>query len=349
MTFDTERDAFKEFYASQAAHLHAAADSLRTLVSLLLTDNDDFATPRVLARVKDRDECVKKFSRKYQASLEGAQTPYSIADHITDLVGLRVVCLYETDVDLIREVLIANFELIGESDKSEKLEATDALFGYKGHHLDLRLDAERKGLPEYKRFIDLRFEVQIRTIVQDAWSSVDHKIKYKRNIPNRLKRRINRLAALFELADQEFANIRDETARLEEEAKAATPPQAPPPAVEAPAPRAAPKLDPFAFIGVVQRVWPQYHFLGVKIDGFVEELRSVNPAITAAQVSDSLARHRDTLGEYKEYQLDRFRNRLNPYTVTRHALFLDDREKYAPLLFDVQRNNLLEWLDGSQE
>ena len=64
---------------------------------------------------------------------------------------------------------------------------------------------------EYQRYSNLRFEVQIRTIIQDAWSVLDHKIKYKKSIPLNMKRRINTLAALFELADREFFSIRQET------------------------------------------------------------------------------------------------------------------------------------------
>ena len=58
------------------------------------------------------------------------------------------------------------------------------------------------------------FEVRIRTVIQDAWSVLDHKIKYKKSIPNDLKRRINILSALFELADREFKEIRNATTEL---------------------------------------------------------------------------------------------------------------------------------------
>jgi putative GTP pyrophosphokinase len=39
---------------------------------------------------------------------------------------------------------------------------------------------------------------------------LDHKIKYKKSIPHKLKRRINRLSALFEIADDEFLRIKKE-------------------------------------------------------------------------------------------------------------------------------------------
>ena len=53
----------------------------------------------------------------------------------------------------------------------------------------------------------MAFELQIRTIIQDSWSVLDHKIKYKKSIPGQLKRRINVLSALFELADREFCRF----------------------------------------------------------------------------------------------------------------------------------------------
>ena len=51
LNFADERDAFKEYYAANSTVLSDAADSLRTLLSLLLADNDAFPTPQVLARV----------------------------------------------------------------------------------------------------------------------------------------------------------------------------------------------------------------------------------------------------------------------------------------------------------
>ena len=69
------------------------------------------------------------------------------------------------------------------------MEAKDDSFGYKGLHVDLKLKSPRTGMKEYKRYSDLRFEVQIRTIIQDAWSVLDHKIKYKKSIPTSMKRK----------------------------------------------------------------------------------------------------------------------------------------------------------------
>lgn len=332
LDFATEKEVFKEYYAANAAVFTDAAGSLRTLLALLLTDNDAFPTPQVLARVKDRDECIAKFARKYQTTCEEARTLYGIKDYLTDIVGLRVICLYETDIPLVRKILADNFEILDESDKTQAVEGQEGVFGYKGLHLDLKLLPNRRDLPEYQRFRDLRFEVQLRTTVQDAWSVLDHKIKYKKKIPHELKRRINRLAALFELADQEFLNIRDETRQLESRAKAEP---APAPQTVPLAGSAAPPLDAFSFLGLAQRHFPTYAFQGHKIDGFVEELLETAPTLTVADLQVALTEAAETLEEYKNYQHERYFNRLNPYTTIRHALYVRDRDRYASLLFDL--------------
>ena len=56
-------------------------------------------------------------------------------------------------------------------------------------------------------------------MLQHAWSSVSHKVAYKREaeVPLRLRRRLSRLSALFELADEQFSQLRVDTADLGEE------------------------------------------------------------------------------------------------------------------------------------
>lgn len=62
--FETECEAFLTCYSTNEALLRDAASSFATLVQLLLSDGENFETPSVESRVKDRDECVSKFKRK---------------------------------------------------------------------------------------------------------------------------------------------------------------------------------------------------------------------------------------------------------------------------------------------
>lgn len=294
LDFDHEKVAFRDFYRENHDLLLAAEDSLRTLLSLLLSDHDDFETPVVTSRVKDCEESIKKFGRKYQRRLEESKTGYQIRDHITDLIGLRITCLYEDEVENIQHFLSDEFEVIEVSDKAASMEESDTLFGYKGLHLDLRLSAPRRDLPEYRMVQEIPFEGKIRTAVQDAWATVDHKIKYKRNIPNTLKRRINRLAALFELADQEFRNVRDETLQYEREASEEL--------VRTDAAADSVPLTPFEFLRVAEENFRGYPFLAYKIDGFVSELAELDPPVTKALLREALAHTEDLVTDYRKYQ-----------------------------------------------
>ena len=340
LDFEKEKNVFREFYNKRYDLFKGAASSFSTLVALLLADNDKFDNPRVTFRVKDREECIKKFERKYLKKLEEEEKEYAIKDFITDIIGLRVVSFYETDIESIRDVLITNLEVIDVTDKTHSLEEKDDVFGYKALHLDLKLNQERLDLPEYSRFGDLRFEIQIRTIVQDAWSVLDHRIKYKRNIPHELKRRINRMAALFELADQEFVNIRTETVEFEQKAKESKLNESTTVKKE----DTEKQLDAFLFLKVVNDIFSDYEFYGYKIDGFIDELKNSNPDISAVLLKEALEENKETIDEYREYQYENFYNNLNPYTILRHVLYLKDKEKYKALLFEMQKNNFEKWL-----
>jgi putative GTP pyrophosphokinase len=83
-------------------------------------------------------------------------------------------------------------------------------FGYLSLHYVVRLGEGRLSLPEYKEFGEVRFEIQIRSILQHAWAEIEHDLGYKSEhaVPAQLRRRFSRLAGLLELADEEFAAIR---------------------------------------------------------------------------------------------------------------------------------------------
>lgn len=340
LNFDDEKAAFREHYNEKRSLFEDAVASYKTLISLLLADNDNFPTPSVSGRIKNREECINKFSLKYQKKCEEQQAPYEIKDYVSDIIGVRVVCLYESDIQLIKDVIAENFEIISETDKTLALESQDDTFGYKGLHLDIKLSSLRAKLPEYRRFSEFQFEVQIRTTVQDAWSILDHKIKYKKSIPQYLKRRINRMAALFELADQEFENIRNETTKLEQETAKQDPAKQ---SNSLKNPSSIAILTPFNFMPIVANTFPTYRFEEYKVDGFVHELTELNPSISAQDLNNSLNQNKTILEKYCDYQQKTHLNRLNPYTIVRHALYISDREKYGTLLFDLQRKNFEKW------
>ena len=97
-----EIDGFYKYYSENYKILETASDYFRTLIDSILLEQVQVQS--VVSRVKNRDECIGKFRRKYQESLEKNNLPYEIKDHITDLIGVRVICLYEPDIAKIKKL-----------------------------------------------------------------------------------------------------------------------------------------------------------------------------------------------------------------------------------------------------
>lgn len=166
LDFDLEESNFRAFYAQQSAALEDACAALTALVAATVTQAGGVDITKVEGRVKDADECIRKFIRKYRPALEESNTPYDIQSYITDLIGVRVVCLYEDELEKIAQIMRAHFAVIDVTDKVSAVESTEASFGYKGLHLDLRLSAAERSLPEHAAYAHLPFELQVRTIIK---------------------------------------------------------------------------------------------------------------------------------------------------------------------------------------
>lgn len=333
-TFEEAKKDFREFYTGENDRLQAAEKAYRNLVVLLLK-NQSFPEPKVSSRLKDWNECIKKFDGKYRGPLEATGQPYVIKDHISDLIGLRVVCIYESDIEEVSKLLHTHFDVIGETNKSKQMENIESGFGYKGLHLDLRLNSKRKTLPEYADFGSLQFEIQIRTIVQDAWSEVDHKLKYKKQTPINLRRRIHRLAALFELADQEFEAIRDLSAKLEDEALASN--------TKLDEENTA--LDLFGFLRVSTQYFPRFVFSGEPLDGLLSDIERADDRISVSDFRTAMEDGIKKVFEYFDYLVTQGHSQTSPYTMIRHALYYKNRVVFENMIFDNHRKNFDRWLE----
>lgn len=87
--FEAEKLSFREYFNDNLPLLQDAMGFFRSLINSLILTLGEAEIDAVIARVKDREEAIKKFSRKYQKFLEEAKLDYEIKDHITDLSACR--------------------------------------------------------------------------------------------------------------------------------------------------------------------------------------------------------------------------------------------------------------------
>lgn len=152
----------------------------------------------VTHRAKTEESLRKKLEMKsYSNPLE----------EVTDLAGVRIVYLYSNDFESIKEIISKEFKIIETVDKLSD-RGVDK-FGYVAVHFIVHLGEKSSGA-RYDDLKSLKCEIQVRTVLQNAWAIINHHLIYKQkqDIPTPLLRKVNSLAGLLETADHQFDYIR---------------------------------------------------------------------------------------------------------------------------------------------
>lgn len=178
----------------------ALCEEVEYIVQKKLTSSN-IEVSQVVSRSKSLPSFCEKISRKNYSN------PFS---DIKDFAGIRVVFLYPQDRPLIEEIIENQFEIAEKVDKAS--EVNHDQFGYGALHYLCKLKAGHHVGARYDDLKSLVFEIQVRTILQDAWAIVAHHLSYKSesDIPKHLRRKLNALSGLFETADSQFELIRGE-------------------------------------------------------------------------------------------------------------------------------------------
>ncbi|MDN5868598.1 MAG: hypothetical protein L0H55_14530, partial [Candidatus Nitrosocosmicus sp.] len=140
-------------------------------------------------RLKSYSSLREKVNRKSYQDLE----------QIEDILGCRIICYTKLDVEKACSLIEEEFEVITKDDKSAKL--NEDQFGYQSMHFILKLKSQEDNSPQ-----NLKFELQVRTIFQDAWANLSHKKDYKFSgyIPEYIKRKIYLYSGTLELLDDDL-------------------------------------------------------------------------------------------------------------------------------------------------
>lgn len=133
---------------------------------------------------------------------------YQKFEDLTDILGARVICFFNDEVDKLGKMIEENFTIDwkNSSDKRALIKANS--FGYLSLHYTCYLSKE-SGYPD--DICNRKFEIQIRTILQHTWAAIEHDIGYKSEfgVPREYERGFSRVAGLLEVADDEFIRLRN--------------------------------------------------------------------------------------------------------------------------------------------
>jgi putative GTP pyrophosphokinase len=190
-----------------------ACSSVRHLVIRDLIDRLEEALSILPSRpaVRGRQKNFDSFYRKYLKLLKSQEEPV-----ITDLIGLRVICPFLEDLKLVEKTLREQFSVMEVDKKGAHFSFKE--FGYESVHLLINIPPEitqKRGNAGCSVA-----EVQVRTILQDAWAEVEHELVYKAEFTpfgDPLKRKLAAVNASLSLADSIFQEIRSYQKQLNSE------------------------------------------------------------------------------------------------------------------------------------
>ncbi len=153
----------------------------------------------IKSRLKTPESIYKKLERKgYSLTLENIQ------DYVADVAGVRVICSFPDDIYRLAELLTRQDDIILLK-KKDYIE-TPKPNGYRSLHLILSVPIF---LADEKKYV--KVEVQFRTIAMDFWASLEHKLKYKKDIndTDEIERQLKACADSIEALDYQMQEIRD--------------------------------------------------------------------------------------------------------------------------------------------
>jgi ppGpp synthetase/RelA/SpoT-type nucleotidyltranferase len=198
--YDAVRPQYEAFTASLSSLLH----------NLLATAEIEFFA------IEPRTKTTSSFEGKVHR--EDKSQKYRMVSDVTDLSGIRIIAYLQEDCDHIESLVKENF-LVDEVNSVRKEDELDPdKFGYLSTHYVVSLGKDRIRLFEFSRFRGMKAEIQIRTLLQHTWAAIDWKFRYKeeREAPKSLRRRLFRISALLEAADNEFSAVRQAISELRE-------------------------------------------------------------------------------------------------------------------------------------
>ncbi|MDR2965265.1 MAG: tetratricopeptide repeat protein [Treponema sp.] len=192
-------------YVQFSEKRYLIVNDIKEQVEILLVKLN--SNPVVSGRIKNFDSYFSKYLRLLK---NGDENP-----KITDLLGVRIICPFIEDLNAAEKIIKENFKVL-ETERKGHYNFKE--FGYESTHILIEIPknilAER-GDPG----TDIA-EIQVRTILQDAWAEVEHELVYKAEFSpfdEPMRRKLAAVNANLSLADIIFQEIRSHQRKYSKE------------------------------------------------------------------------------------------------------------------------------------
>lgn len=158
--FDKLMFFYKSALNQLETQMNIIKDEFKIMYNYDLIDHID-------TRIKEPKSIIKKMEKKRYK-----KTYANLIDKINDVAGLRVVCTLKDDIFFIKDLIkqIPGVHVLKEKDYVTNPKKS----GYTSYHMIVEVPVRLT-----QKTINVKCEIQIRTLAMDFWASFEHKIKYK--------------------------------------------------------------------------------------------------------------------------------------------------------------------------
>jgi putative GTP pyrophosphokinase len=279
------------------------------------------------SRVKTVDSFIEKSVRK------DLEDPFR---DIEDVVGLRVVLLFLSDMPDTLKLIRQSFTVRSEENKVESSDVSN--FEYMSIHFNVEIQESYRG-PRYDTIKGMPFEIQVRTILMDAWANVSHYLDYKgqSSIPSELRRDFYALSGLFYVADRHFELFFERTLHSREKAEKS---------IDTEQPDLEQELNLDTMLAYLQRKFPdRKHVKGEDVADLVNELTEAGYT-TLTEIDRKVSRG---LPSFEEFERNSEKGTIfhSDLGTMRGALTLADRRylEFARKKWGRHDDPWNEWID----
>ncbi len=159
----------------------------------------------ISCRIKSPISIMEKLERKGLP-----MTAKAIEENLHDVAGIRVICSYPSDIYMLAEKLCGqdDIRLIEKKDYIQNPKPN----GYRSLHLIVEIPIFLSNEKKH-----MQVEVQFRTIAMDFWASLEHKIRYKKNLNEEaleIAEELKLCAEDISAIDRRMQDIRDRIERM---------------------------------------------------------------------------------------------------------------------------------------